>query len=186
MTKVCRHEGVRRCITRRVRTKIRQITIIPREFEKIKYSKHFLYLFLGISFFIVFVTINFELTFIEWVQSEFLKDTTADEETGSVGGGVVGQTARDTISWQLMWVGSTDDDVTLEASVGNLGNDVLVCDTDYKSVFWGVVFVLVLNTKTLAGEIVGFTWKIVRDWVKCKNIYKPSRRLRNLTWYRLK
>ena len=159
MTKVCRHEGVRRCITRRVRTKIRQITIIPRELEKIQTVISLFYLFLGISFFIVFVTINFELTFIEWVQSEFLKDTTADEETGSVGGGVVGQTARDTISWQLMWVGSTDDDVTLEASVGNLGDDVLVCDTDYKSVFWGVVFVLVLNTKTLAGEIVGFTWK---------------------------
>jgi len=87
-----------------------------------------------------------------------LKDTTADEETGSVGGGVVGQTARDTISWQLMGVSSTDDNVTLEASVGDLGNDVLVCDTDYKSVFWGVVFVLVLNTKTLAGEIVGFTF----------------------------
>ena len=113
---------------------------------------------MGISFFIVFVTINFDLTFIEWVQSEFLEDTTTDEETSSVGGGVVGQTARDTISWQLMWVSSTDDNVTLKASVGDLGNDVLVGDTDYKSVFWGVVFVLVLNTKTLAGEVVSFTF----------------------------
>jgi len=56
-----------------------------------------------------------------------------------------------------MSVGGADDNVTLETSVGDLGDDVLVGDADYKSVFWGVVLVLVLDTQTLTGEVIGFT-----------------------------
>lgn len=44
----------------------------------------------------------------------------------------------DAVSWQLLRVGSAKDKVTLEACVDDLYDDVLVGETDDKSVFWCV------------------------------------------------
>ena len=54
-----------------------------------------------------------------------------------------------------MAVRSADDDVPLEPGVGDLAGDVGVGATDDQPVLRGVVFVLVLDDKTLAGIVVG-------------------------------
>ena len=53
-----------------------------------------------------------------------------------------------------MAVRGADDDVSLEPGVGNLAGDVGVGATDDQPVLGGVVLVLVLDDKTLAGEVV--------------------------------
>ena len=113
---------------------------------------------MGISFLVVLVTVNLDLSLVERVKTELVEDAAADEETSAVGGGVVGQTDWDTVAWELMSVSGADNNVTLETSISDLGDDVLVGDADYQSVFWGVVLVLVLDTQALTGEVVGLTW----------------------------
>ena len=54
-----------------------------------------------------------------------------------------------------MAVRGADDDVSLEPGVGNLAGDVGVGATDDQPVLGGVVLVLVLDTKTLTGEVIG-------------------------------
>jgi len=112
---------------------------------------------MGISFLVVLVTVNLDLALVERVETELVEDAAADEETSAVGGGVVGQTDWDTVAWELMSVSGADNNVTLETSISDLGDDVLVGDADYQSVFWGVVLVLVLDTQALTGEVVGLT-----------------------------
>ena len=112
---------------------------------------------MGVSFLIVLVTVNLDLALVERVKTELVEDAAADEETGAVGGGVVGQTDWDTVAWELMSVSGADNNVTLETGIGDLGDDVLVRDADYQSVFWGVVLVLVLDTQALTGEVIGLT-----------------------------
>jgi len=60
------------------------------------------YLLVGIGLFVVFVTVDFDLTFVEGVETEFLKDSASDEESGGVGGRVVGQTDGDSVAGELM------------------------------------------------------------------------------------
>jgi hypothetical protein len=46
------------------------------------------------------------------------------------------------------------DDISRDLGVHDLGNDVLVCDTDNQTVLGGVVLVFRLSDKTLAGIVV--------------------------------
>merc|ERR550539_249145 len=74
-----------------------------------------------------------------------------------VGGGVVGETNWNTVLGELMTVGGADDLVSLDVGVGNLATDVLVADPNNHTVLGGVVFILVLDHKTLPGVVVGLT-----------------------------
>ena len=68
------------------------------------------------------------------------------QETGAVGGGIVGQTDLDTVLGQLGGVGGAHHLVALEMSVSDLAGDVLVGNPDDHAVLGGVVFILVLKT----------------------------------------
>lgn len=92
---------------------------------------------------------------VDAVQLELLQQTSGEQETGGVGGSVVGQTNLDTVSWQLVGVGVADAHVTLDAGVGDLACHVLVGEADDESVFWSVVLALVLDDQALAGIVVG-------------------------------
>ena len=101
--------------------------------------------------------VNVGVALVDGVQFELLEDPPGQQQPGAVGGGVVGQTDWDTVAWELMSVSGADNNVTLETGIGDLGDDVLVGDADYQSVFWGVVLVLVLDTQALTGEVIGLT-----------------------------
>jgi hypothetical protein len=53
-----------------------------------------------------------------------------DEEPCAVGGGVVGQAHVDAVFGELVGVGGFDDDVAVDARVGDLARDVLVGEAD--------------------------------------------------------
>jgi len=111
----------------------------------------------GVSLLVELVTVNFDLTLVHGVKTELLEDSSADQKTGGVGSGVVGKTNGDSVSRKLVGVGRGDDDISLESSVSDLGDDVLVGDSDNKSVLGGVVLVLVLDTESLSGKVVGLS-----------------------------
>lgn len=113
---------------------------------------------MGIGLFVVLVTVDFDLTFVERVETEFLKDSASDEESGGVSGRVIGQTNGDSVTGELMRVGGADNNVTDQTSIGNLGDDILIGDADNESVLWSVVLILVLDTKTLSGEVVSLAF----------------------------
>ena len=56
-----------------------------------------------------------------------------------------------------MGVGSADHDVSLQSGVSDLTADVSVGGTDDHPVLGGVVLVLVLDTETFSGEVVGLS-----------------------------
>ena len=126
----------------------------------------------GVSLLVELVSVDLDLTLVHGVKTELLEDSSADQETDGVGSGVVGQTDGDAVSWEFVGIGGGDDDVSLEPSVGDLRDDVLkvglkmgkerlvdylVGDSDDKSVLGGVVLVLVLDTESLSGEVVGLS-----------------------------
>ena len=79
----------------------------------------------GVSLLVELVSVDLDLTLVHGVKTELLEDSSADQKTGGVGGGVVGETNADTVSWELVSVGGGDDDISLESSVSDLGDDVL-------------------------------------------------------------
>lgn len=103
---------------------------------------------------VVLSTSGFLDSGVDAVQLKLLEQTSGKQETSGVGGGVVGQTDLDTISWQLVGVGVADAHVTLDASIGDLACDVLVGEADDESVFWSVVLALVLDDQALTGIVV--------------------------------
>ncbi len=50
----------------------------------------------------------------------------------------VGETVVDAISWELLRAGGNEDEITLNACVDDLDDDLLVGETDNKAVFRSV------------------------------------------------
>jgi len=67
------------------------------------------------------------------------------EETSAVGSGVVSQTSLETVLPELLGVGGSDNSVTNEGSVDNLGDYALVGAADAETVLAGIVLVLFLE-----------------------------------------
>lgn len=63
----------------------------------------------------------------------------------------------DTIALELVSVGAAEDLVAGDFGCDDLNDNIPVSEADDEAVFGGVVFVLGLSNKTLAGVIVGFT-----------------------------
>jgi len=112
-------------------------------------------LLFSIGFLVKLVTVDLDLTLVHRVKTELLENSSTDQKTGGVSGGVVSETNADAVSWELVGVRRGDDDISLESSVSDLGDDVLVGNSDNKSVLGSVVLVLVLDTESLSGEVVG-------------------------------
>jgi len=91
-------------------------------------------LLFSIGFLVELVTVDLDLTLVHRVKTELLENSSADQKTGGVSGGVVGETDADAESWELVGVGRGDNDISLESSVSDLGDDVLVGDSDDESV----------------------------------------------------
>ena len=56
-----------------------------------------------------------------------------------------------------MSIGSREDEITLELSVDDLTDDVLVGETDNQSILGRVVLVLGLNDESLTSIVIGLT-----------------------------
>jgi hypothetical protein len=86
------------------------------------------------------------------------EQSTGEEETSGVGGGVVGETAGDVaVVLELLGVSGGDSHVTLEGRVDDGGEDTLIGETDDHSVLLGVVLILVVDDKSLTSVVVGLS-----------------------------
>ena len=61
----------------------------------------------------------------------------------------------DAISFEFMTIRRTEDFVAVDGRRDDLTDDILVGEPYDKAIFWGIVFVLGLSDKTLAGVVVG-------------------------------
>lgn len=91
------------------------------------------------------------------VETELGKVAAGNEETDGVDGSVVGVSDGESVSGELVGVGSSEDDITSNGRVGDLGDNILVGDADDQSVLGGIVLVLVLGHKALTGIVVGLS-----------------------------
>lgn len=103
---------------------------------------------------VVLVAVDLRLAGVQTVQTQLLQDAAGDQQTGAVGGGIVGQTGLDSELGQLVGVGGAHDLVALDAGVGDLAGDVLVAQTHNQTVLGRVVLVLVLERQAPAGIVV--------------------------------
>jgi len=94
---------------------------------------------------------------IQRLHAQLVEDAACDQQTGAVGGGIVGQTHLDSVTGQLMGVGGAHDTIALNAGVSNLASDVAIAETDNQAVLGRVILVLVLEDQAFACLVVGFT-----------------------------
>jgi hypothetical protein len=102
-------------------------------------------------------SVNFGVSFVKIVESDLFEETTGAEETGAVGGGVVLQTDRKSVTSELGGLSLAEDAISIDQGVGDLADDLGVCETHDKTVLWGLVLVLVLGTQSFSLPVVGLT-----------------------------
>jgi len=107
--------------------------------------------------YVVFVTVDFFLSLVEFVELHLGEKSSGEEETGAVVRGVVGEADLDSEFGELVGVSGADDNITAHSWVGNLADDIPVGGSNDQSVFWGVEFVLVLGAESSSGLVIGFT-----------------------------
>lgn len=56
-----------------------------------------------------------------------------------------------------MGIGGSQNNITLKFGVGNLADDILVCESHNQAIFGGVVFVLGLDGELSPGTVVSLT-----------------------------
>jgi hypothetical protein len=109
-----------------------------------------------ISLHVVLLTIDLLDTRVQLVETEVLEVTAGQQQTGAVGGGVVGQTDGDTETGELMGIGARNHTITRELGVDQLVDNVLVGDANDQAVFRRGILVLVLGDEPLAGIVISF------------------------------
>ena len=100
------------------------------------------------------LTVNL-VTLVEVVHTVAGESTAGEQEAGGVGSREVLEAEVDTVVGELGRVGAAHDLVSGHLGVDDLGLDVLVGVTHDKTVAGGVVLVLGLSDKALAGAVVG-------------------------------
>lgn len=94
---------------------------------------------------------------VGFVEAELLKSTTGNEKTSGIGGRPVGKAVLDAVTRKLVGVSSSEDKIALDLRADDLADNVLLGETDNKTVLRGAVLGLVLSDKALAGEVVGLS-----------------------------
>jgi hypothetical protein len=106
---------------------------------------------------IVVFTNIFGVTLVDLIKTEFLENTAGEEETSSVSSTVVSEASLESVTRELMGVGSTNNDITSHCCVSNLAYYITVGETDDEAVLGGVVLVLVLGGQPQASTVVGLS-----------------------------
>merc|ERR1711918_48077 len=96
---------------------------------------------------------------LELISEAVLRQKAAGaQKTDAVGGGVVGETNRAAVAWELVSVGGSVADVALDLGGDHLADDVLVREANDEAVLGSAELILVLGDKTLAGVVVGLAF----------------------------
>lgn len=92
------------------------------------------------------------------VHTDLLQQTSSQQETSGVGGGVVLQTDGDSELGELRRHGLAHDSVTLDGGIDDLADDLSVGSSDNETVLVGVVLVLILLDQSASLGIVGLVF----------------------------
>lgn len=95
------------------------------------------------------------VSFVQFCEADLVEKSSSEEETSGICSSIVGKTSVNSPFLEFLGISSTEDSVTLDGGVDDLGDDPVVGDSGHKSVLGGIVFVLVLEDESLAGEVVG-------------------------------
>jgi hypothetical protein len=106
---------------------------------------------------IVVFTVSLLGTSVDLVQTSLVEESSGDEEASGVASSVVGQTRFETESLEFSGVSGSEDSVTLDGGIDDLGNNSGASDSGNKSVLGGVVLVLILDDKGLSGVVVSLS-----------------------------
>jgi len=103
------------------------------------------------SLIIISIIINVEVLsvdisggFVEVTESDLFQQSSGEEETGGIGGGVVGKSSSESVSFELGGFSSAKNSISSHGGEDNLGDEFGVSSSNDKSVFLGVILVLVL------------------------------------------
>mmetsp|Transcript_28508 Transcript_28508/g.47166 ORF Transcript_28508/g.47166 Transcript_28508/m.47166 type:complete len:342 (+) Transcript_28508:66-1091(+) len=102
-------------------------------------------------------SINLGVTLIDIVKTKLLKKTTGTEKTSAVSSGVVLQTDRKSVSWELNGTGLGKNTVSIDQGISDLADNLTIGESHNKTVLWCLVLVLVLGTKSLTLTVIGST-----------------------------
>lgn len=86
-----------------------------------------------------------------------MQDSASQEKPGAVGRGVVGEAHLEPIARKLVGVGGGENQIADDAGGDDLGDDVLVGESDDEPVLGCVVFVLVLVDEADSGSVIGLS-----------------------------
>jgi hypothetical protein len=111
--------------------------------------------FIGVLINVEVLTGNVVVDLVEVRETDLLKQSSSEEETGAVSGGVVGETSGKAVLSELSGLGGTHNLITVHVGVDDLEDELGVGSSDDKSVLLLVVLVLVLADKSTSGEVVG-------------------------------
>jgi hypothetical protein len=97
-------------------------------------------------------------TLVEVSHAEVGEESSGDEETGGVRGGVVGETSLETELLELLGVSFAENSIALDGGVDDLDDNLGVGAADAESVLLGLVLVLVLLDESPSCLVVGLSF----------------------------
>lgn len=106
---------------------------------------------------VVLLSVSLLNTLVGVSKAELGQHTASQEQTDTVGGGVVLQAHGETVLLKLVGVGAGNNHVSGNGCVYDLAHDILEGEADDQAVLVGVVLVLVLAHQPQAGTVVGLT-----------------------------
>jgi len=92
------------------------------------------------------------------IQVQLFEDPAGQKKTSAVGGSIVGKANLESITREFVAVGSGQNTISFETSISDLTTDILVGSTDNHAVLGGIILILVLNDKALAGIVIGLAF----------------------------
>ena len=103
------------------------------------------------------LTVHSLVALVHLIRSQLRQQTTSHQQTCAVGSGVVRQTQLHTVARKLRRRCCAQHTITDDLSRHDLGNHLVVRDTDHQTVLGSVVLVLGLNDQSLTSIVVGLS-----------------------------
>ena len=102
-------------------------------------------------------SVNIGCGFVEVTESDLLEESSGEEKSGGIGGSVVGKTSSESVSFELGGFSRAKNSISSHGGEDNLRDEFGVSSSNDKSVFLGVILVLVLLDESSSGVEVSFT-----------------------------
>mmetsp|Transcript_4389 Transcript_4389/g.9415 ORF Transcript_4389/g.9415 Transcript_4389/m.9415 type:complete len:259 (+) Transcript_4389:231-1007(+) len=104
------------------------------------------------------VSVHFRVSFVSFIKTDLLQETTSHQKTSAVGGGVVLQTSLEAVSRKLRGGSLAEDAITIDERVHNLADHLTIGETNDQTVLGRLVLVLGLADQAFSLTVVRLTF----------------------------